>query len=220
MRFAGLCLSLWFSLAPAFLAQPSSSSASADSEEAKRERTLRMPEIIQAMGVVDGTKVADIGAGSGSYEIALSHAAGADGHVYAEDISENAIKELHNRVKQSKLKNVDVIEGVADDPKLPEDLDAVLMVIMYHEIADPQKMLDRVAAALRPGGRLVVVDMTPHKTLTRPRADQVKNHVIAPDLAESEIRGAGFEVVSRDDHFIDHPDEESTRWMIVFRKPQ
>jgi len=61
--------------------------------------------------------------------------------------------------------------------------------------------------------------MSPHKTLNRPRADQVKNHVIAADLAESEIREAGFEVVSRDDRFIDSPDEESTRWMIVFRKP-
>jgi len=61
--------------------------------------------------------------------------------------------------------------------------------------------------------------MTPNKTLSRPRADQVKNHVIAPNLAESEIRQAGFEVVSRDDHFIDRPDEEYTRWMIVFRKP-
>jgi hypothetical protein len=92
------------------------------------------------------------------------------------------------------------------------------MVITYHEVNDSQKMLEHVAAALKRGGRFVVVDMAPHKTLTRPRADQVKNHVIAPDIAESEILSAGFEVISRDDHFIDKPDEESTRWMIVFRK--
>jgi hypothetical protein len=93
------------------------------------------------------------------------------------------------------------------------------MVITYHEVADHENMLEHVLAALKPEGRFVVVDMTPHKTLSRPRADQAKNHVIAPDLAETEIRGAGFAVVSRDDHFIDNPDEESTRWMIVFKKP-
>jgi predicted methyltransferase len=98
-------------------------------------------------------------------------------------------------------------------------LDAVLMVIVYHEITDYAAMLKHVFAALKPGGRFVVVDMTPHKTLSRPRADQAKNHVISPDLAAAEIRQAGFEQKSRDDHFIDRPDEESTRWMIVFGKP-
>ena len=178
-----------------------------------------MPEIIRALRLVDGSKVADIGAGDGDYEVALSRAVGVDGHVFAEDIGPSSLKRLHERVKEANLSNVDVVEGVADDPKLPADLDAVLMVITYHEIADPEKMLGHIAAVLKPGGRLVVVDMSPHKTLTRPRADQVKNHVIAPDIAESEIRRAGFEVVSRDDHFIDKHDEESTRWIIVFQKP-
>jgi ubiquinone/menaquinone biosynthesis C-methylase UbiE len=179
-----------------------------------------MPEIIQALGLKEGSKVADIGAGEGYYEVAMSRAVGAAGRIYAEDISPDAIKRLHERVEKDNLANVAVIEGAADDPKLPAGaLDAVLMVITYHEIADHQKMLEHVAAALKPAGRFVVVDMTPHKTLNRPRADQVKNHVIAPDLAEAEFRQAGFEVAARDDHFIDNPDEESTRWMIVCRKP-
>jgi ubiquinone/menaquinone biosynthesis C-methylase UbiE len=146
----------------------------------------------------------------------MSRAVGAEGRVYAEDISSGAIKRLHQRLDEDHLGNVDVIEGVAEDPKLPADLDAVLMVITYHEIPDHEKMLKYVLAALRHGGRFVVVDMTLNKTRSRPRADQVKNHVMAPDLAEAEIRESGFAVLSRDDHFIDNPDEESTRWMIVF----
>jgi len=113
-----------------------------------------------------------------------------------------------------------VILGTADDPKLPDGaLDGVLMVIMYHEIANPLVMLEHVKTALRRGGRLVIVDMPPRKTATRPRADQVKNHVIAADLVVGEVTAAGFEIVSRDDHFVDKPDDESTRWIIVFRKP-
>jgi ubiquinone/menaquinone biosynthesis C-methylase UbiE len=178
-----------------------------------------MPAIVKSLNLKEGSNVADIGAGDGYYEVAMSRVVGAKGHVFAEDISAAAIKRLHLRVDEDHLGNVGVIEGLADDPKLPPDLDAILMVITYHEIADHEKMLEHVLAALKPEGRFVVVDMTPHKTLSRPRGDQVKNHVIDPDLAETEIRGAGFAVVSRDDHFIDNPDEESTRWMIVFNKP-
>jgi len=189
-----------------------------DAAQEKRERDLRMPDIVQALGVTRGARIADIGAGGGDYEPALSRAVGVEGRVYAEDIDGDALKRLRERMKKGEFGNVDVIEGVADDPKLPGNLDAVIMVITYHEVNDSQKMLEHVAAALKRGGRFVVVDMAPHKTLTRPRADQVKNHVIAPDIAESEILSAGFEVISRDDHFIDKPDEESTRWTIVFRK--
>lgn len=187
----------------------------------KIEQDLRMADIVHALDVEDGSKVADIGAGSGSYEPALARAAGPGGRVYAEDISAEALKGLRERVEKEHLASVEVVEGTPDDPKLPSgSLDGALMVIMYHEIENHEKILQHVLASLKPGGRLVVVDMTPHKTITRPRADQVKNHVINPDIAEAEIRQAGFDVISRDDHFIDHPDEESTRWMIAFRKPR
>ncbi|HUB82241.1 MAG TPA: methyltransferase domain-containing protein [Bryobacteraceae bacterium] len=186
----------------------------------QHERDLKMPEIITAMDLHAGSQAADIGAGWGDYEAALSRAVGGNGQVYAEDIAADSLKRLRQRIQKGHLRNVKVIQGVADDPKLPSgQLDAVLMVIMYHEVANPHAMLEHLKAALKPGGRLVIVDMTPHKTLSRPRGDQTKNHVIAPDTVESEVRAAGFEVVSRDDRFIDRPDEESTRYMFVFRKP-
>ena len=219
MRAVTLLLVTSLSCYPRAWAQTTSSVAAADSEQAKRERDLKMAAIFKALGLMDGSKVADIGAGSGDYDVAMSRAVGADGRIYAEDISSHAIEQLHARVDKDHAGNVEVIHGLPDDPKLPDTLDAVLMVITYHEVEDHEKLLKHTLAALKQGGRFVVVDMTPHKTLTRPRTDQTKNHVIAPDIAESEIREAGFEVVSRDDHFIDNPDEESTRWMIVFRKP-
>jgi ubiquinone/menaquinone biosynthesis C-methylase UbiE len=186
----------------------------------KREHDLKMAEIVRALGLELGSKVADIGAGEGFYEVPISRAVGPTGAVYAEDINPGSIKRIHERVDELHLANVHVIQGAPDDPKLPlGSLDGVLMVITYHEIADYEAMLKRIMESLRPGGRFVVEEMTPHKTLTRPRADQTKNHVISPDLAASEIRAAGFELESRDDHFIDRPDEESTRWMMVYRKP-
>jgi ubiquinone/menaquinone biosynthesis C-methylase UbiE len=198
----------------------STSAAASESADARLQRELRVPEIAKMVASRPGAKVADIGAGDGLYEHALSDAVGADGRVYAEDITESSVKRLKERLTKEHLDNVEVILGTADDPKLPDGaLDGVLMVIMYHEIANPPVMLEHVKTALRAGGRLVIVDMPPRKTATRPRADQVKNHVIAADLVAGEVTSAGFEVVSRDDHFVDKPDDESTRWIIVFRKP-
>jgi ubiquinone/menaquinone biosynthesis C-methylase UbiE len=217
MRFAALVFGFCLCCASPAVAQTPPS----DAAQVKREHDLKMPEIVRAMGLKEGSRAADIGAGDGDYEPALARSVGAAGRIYAEDISEGAIKRLHKLVDESHLANVEVIHGSADDPKLPEHaLDAVLMVIAYHEVADHEAMMKHVMAALHPGGRLVIVDMAPHKTQARPRADQTKIHVIAPDIVEAEGRAAGFDVVSRDDRFIDNPDEESTRWMIVFRKPQ
>jgi ubiquinone/menaquinone biosynthesis C-methylase UbiE len=221
MRIAALLWCVYLFVSSVVWCQSAPPQAAAvDDAESKRERDLKMPEIIRAMQLSPGAKVADIGAGDGDYEVALSRAIGAQGRIYAEDISSGAIKRLRQHLSEAHLENVEVVEGVAHDPKLPfGELDAALMIISYHEVKDYGKMLQRMLSALKPGGRFVVVDMSPHKTVNRPRADQVKNHAIAPDLVQSEARQAGFEVVSRDDHFIDRPDEESTRWMIAFRKP-
>ncbi len=187
--------------------------------QVKREHDLRMAEIVQALDLKEGSRVADIGAGEGFYEDPMSRAVGAQGAVYAEDINPGSIKRINLRVEELHLANVHAIQGEPDNPKLPGALDGVLMVITYHEIANPEGMLKHVREALKPGGRFVVIEMAPHKTNNRPRADQTKNHVLAADLAQQEIHAAGFELTSRDDHFIDRPDEESTRWMMVFRKP-
>jgi predicted methyltransferase len=115
---------------------------------------------------------------------------------------------------------VTIIHNKPDDPQLPlRTLDAALMVNAYHEVEPYREMLAHIRDSLKPGGRLVVVDNMPLKTGVRPRADQVKNHVINAGVAEPEFRAAGFEIVARRDDFIDRPDEESTKWMIVCRRP-
>jgi len=97
-------------------------------------------------------------------------------------------------VEKNHLENVEVILGVPDGPKLPAGtLDGVLMVIAYHGVADYEKMLEHVKAALREDGRLVIVDMAPHETLTRPRADQTKNHGV--DTARSADRARHRHVI-------------------------
>ncbi len=180
------------------------------------ERMLgaKVPEVFQALAV------ADVGAGPGDFTVLPAQLVGPRGRVYAVDIVEDTVKKLRERMEKRKMSNVEVILGAADDPKLPQEkLDAILIVDCYHEMPDYEPMLRHMLAALRRGGRLVIVDQVPGKTRNRPRASQVKNHKIAVELTEGELRKAGFEIAERRDLFVNNPDQESIQWMIVARRP-
>jgi ubiquinone/menaquinone biosynthesis C-methylase UbiE len=106
-----------------------------------------------------GTTVADVGAGSGYYSIRLARAVGASGKVYAVDIQAGMLDLLQKAVSREKLSNVIPVLGAVNDPKLPPaSLDLILMVDVYHEFSEPQTMLQRMKDALKPGGRLVLLE--------------------------------------------------------------
>lgn len=204
---------------PALQAQASSGSPSG---EELRAKAIRLPDIVDALAISPGSHVADIGAGEGFFTSRLAKKVGSDGQVFAIDIDDkHAIPKLKELVKKESLENVSVILSEPGDPKLQrEGLDAALMVIVYHEVEPYKEMLADVFGALKPGGRFVIVDNMPHKTRSRPRQDQMKNHVLSPELTEAELKAAGFEITSRQDDFVDRADEEDTKWMIVSRRPK
>lgn len=202
------------------IAQAPAVSSPSESREQELERTWKVAEMFEAAGLKEGSVVAEVGSGPGFWVLRLARAVGSSGQVYGVDLKESAVKQLREKVTKEGLTNVTAILGEPDNPKLPANaLDAVLIVNAYHEVEKYTQVLEHVRTALKPGGRLVVVDVMPRKTRTRPRAIQTKNHVLAPDLAEPEIRQAGFEIVARLDDFINRPDEEESRWMIVARRP-
>ena len=106
-----------------------------------------------------GATVADLGAGSGYFTIRLAKAVGSMGKVYAVDIQPGMLELLQQAVARERLSNVVPVLGAINDPKLPADsLDLVLMVDVYHEFSQPQVMLQRIKEALKPGGRLVLLE--------------------------------------------------------------
>ena len=113
-----------------------------------------------------------------------------------------------------------MILGEAADPKLPAGrLDAVLVRNAYHEMPEYKSVLAGVNAALRPGGVLVIVEALHDNNRSKTREQQVKEHEIAPEIVEAELRDAGFEILSREELFT-----KFTRpppggfWMIRARK--
>jgi predicted methyltransferase len=123
--------------------------------------------IMDALGIADGSVVADLGAGSGWFTVRLARRVGPNGIVYGEDIQPEMIEVINRQVQIEGLKNVRTVRGTQTDPKLPVGLDAVLIVGAFHEMDDPAHpdvvvtLLQNVARALKPQGRLGVVDFLP-----------------------------------------------------------
>ena len=117
-------------------------------------------EIMDALNIADGSTVADVGAGAGWFTVRLARRVGPNGRVYAEDIQRPMLEAIGHRVRREELTNVETVLGTPEDPKLPAGLDAVLIVDVYSEVEDPVSLLTDVAAALKPQGRLGIVDFT------------------------------------------------------------
>lgn len=128
-------------------------------DEDSRDRVGEAETIMSKAGIAPGMSVADVGAGDGYYTVRLSQRVGEGGRVLAQDIVPEVKERLGVRVARERLDNVSVQLGAPDDPKLPgNSFDRVLLVHMYHEIAEPYAFLWRLWPALRGDGQVVVVD--------------------------------------------------------------
>jgi len=144
-------------------------------------------QLIRGLDIQPGMAVADIGAGSGYHTLRLSPAVGPGGVVYAEDIVESYISGLRREAEKRGLKNVTIVVGSADDPKLPTaGVDRAVLVHMYHEIANPYALLWNLAGDMKPGGRVGVID------LDRP----TESHGTPPALLKCEFEAVGYRQVS------------------------
>jgi ubiquinone/menaquinone biosynthesis C-methylase UbiE len=125
-------------------------------ERIQEEQPDRM---LAALDIKKGSVVADIGAGVGYHVWRLADIVGPTGKVIGEDIQEGMIQLLKKNINDRKLRNVETILGTPTDPKLPPNsLDLVLMVDVYHEFSDPVIMMKRIQTALKPDGRVVLVE--------------------------------------------------------------
>jgi len=114
---------------------------------------------LDALRIAPRSVVADVGAGSGYMTVKMAKRVGAGGKVYANDIQPEMLERLRQRLMREKITNVETVLGTAGDPKLPPSaLDLILMVDVYHEFSEPQAMLRRMRDALKPDGRLVLLE--------------------------------------------------------------
>lgn len=138
----------------------SPASSTSFATEVQRDSVNEAKTVMDLADIRAGTTVADIGAGEGYYTVRLAERVGKKGRVLAQDIDEEALGRLAQRVERERLDNVSIKPGAPDDPRLPvASFDRIFLVHMYHEVTEPYAFLWRMRPALRPGGRVIVVDV-------------------------------------------------------------
>jgi ubiquinone/menaquinone biosynthesis C-methylase UbiE len=152
------------------------------------------PEIaLRALKIAKGATVADIGAGSGYMTIRLAKIVGPTGRVYANDIQPGMLELLQKNVAKAKLTNVTPVLGAIDDPKLPPaSLDLAILVDVYHEFSAPQVMLQRIREAMKPTGRLVLLEYRAED----PNVPILPSHKMTRAQAKLEVEHEGFTLAS------------------------
>ena len=155
-----------------------------------RDEWQKPDQIMDALRIADGSVVADLGCGAGWFTVRLARRVGPNGLVHAEDVQVEMIRATVGRVQREGLRNVKPILGTQDDPKLPPGrIDALLIVGSYHEIASPVALLRNVARALKPTGRLGIVDFTSGDGGPGPPAEErVDPGVILRDAERAGLR--------------------------------
>jgi predicted methyltransferase len=160
------------------------------------------PELIMdALGIADGSVVADLGAGGAWFTLHIARRVGPNGVVYAEDIQPAMLQVIRQRMQVENLLNVRPVLGTPSDPRLPKGLDAALIVDSYHEMDDTANptqvvtLLRNIAQSLKPQGRLGIVDFKPGGGGPGPAPDQRVDQQSVIKAAKA----AGLELISREE---------------------
>lgn len=164
---------------------------------AAQDGSLATARIFDALSVHEGSTVCEIGAGDGALSLEAADRVGARGHVYTSELGDQRIDALRDKVTASRKPQVQVIAGDASATNFPGDVcDALFMRNVYHHFDTPSSMNRSIAAALKPGGRLAVVDFTPPGTEAAKPADRDRDgmHGVSAASVARELRAAGFHV--------------------------
>ena len=172
-----------------------------------RDAWQRPDQVMDALLIGEGSKVADLGAGGGWFTIRLAKRVWPKGIVYAEDVQRRTIESLKRRLQAAQIDNVVTILGTESDPRLPEPVDAVLIVDSFHEMEQPVLMLRNVAARLAPKGRIGIIEFK--KDGWGPGPEMTER--VDPERVIRDAESAGLRLVSHE-NFLRY------QYMLVFSR--
>jgi ubiquinone/menaquinone biosynthesis C-methylase UbiE len=165
-------------------------------ERTERDQEEAPDVALRVLNIPKGASVADIGAGSGYITEKLAARVGPTGMVFANDVQPQMLEMLARRLEKKRISNVTLVQGTIDDPKLaPASVDLELMVDVYHECSRPQAMLRHLREALKPGGRLVLLEYRKEDPTIPIRPE----HKMSVAEATMEVEAEGFTLAKVDE---------------------
>jgi ubiquinone/menaquinone biosynthesis C-methylase UbiE len=160
-------------------------------ERPEREWEEDPAKAVDALGLKKGMVVADVGAGTGYFSVRMARAVGPTGKVYASDLQEPMLKRLARNAAKEKITNIETVQATESDPNLPPNaIDLIIMVDVYHEFSEPQTMLRKMRAALKPEGRLVLLEYRKEDPSVPIRPE----HKMSAQEAKTEVEAEGFQL--------------------------
>jgi predicted methyltransferase len=169
----------------------------ADAGELK-QAALDVPKLMPVLELEPGMSVADVGAGAGAMTLVMAEALGPSGRVYATDVRAEQVDAIRDQAKARHLDNVVAIAGTQTSTGLPDRCcDAIFVRDAYHHFTDPAAMNRGFASALKPGGRLAIIDFAPAPGSGPPPNVPANRtgHGITSTIVEQELQAAGFDLV-------------------------
>ncbi|MCG6156547.1 class I SAM-dependent methyltransferase [Rubinisphaera margarita] len=180
-------------------------------EVESREVYLHRDKIVAACGIKPGQSVADIGAGTGLFTRLFAEQVGPEGRVIAVDIAKNFLDHIQLTTREAGYRNVETVHCTADSTELPPNsVDVAFICDTYHHFEYPQKTMASLRRALKPDGKVIVIDF---RRIEGVSSEWTLNHVRAgQEVFESEIVAAGFEKVHEGAEFLEE------NYFLIFRK--
>ena len=204
-------------LGPSLAAQRTAQLVQQEIRQAEKE----VPQLAEVLQLKGGMTVADVGSGGGAMSLVLSRYVGESGRVYTTDIRPEMLAEIRGLVARERLANVTVLEGAARSTNLPDACcDAIFMRDVYHHLTSPAEINRSLLAALKPGGRLAVIDFEPEQGSKVPDGVPANRggHGIPPAVVVDEVRAEGLTYVRTISQWPPW-DERARLFLTLFRKP-
>jgi len=133
-------------------------------EERDRDSWQQPEKVMDAIGVQAGMTIGEVGAGNGYFTFKLARRVGESGLIYANDIDQNGLRNIETGAKQREVKNIITVRGEVDDPLSPPGvMDLVIMVYVFHELAEPVQLLQNLKPSLKPNAPVVILERDPGK---------------------------------------------------------
>jgi SAM-dependent methyltransferase len=160
-------------------------------ERPERESEENVEGALNAIGLKPGMTVAEVGAGTGYVSLRMARRVGPTGKVYANDLQPEMLRFLRANALRAGLTNIVTVQGSETDPKLPQgQIDLIILVDVYHEFSQPQRMLQGIRAALKPDGRLVQLEYRQED----PAIPILPDHKMTVAEAKTEVEAEGFKL--------------------------
>lgn len=173
-------------------------------DDPRRDASQKPREVIDALALKPDSVIADIGSGTGYFAVRFARMV-PKGRVYGVDIEPDMVKYLTERAEREGLKNLTAVMGTPSDPRLPERADLIVMVNVFHHIADRERYFRNLRGSLKPGGRIAIIDHSMDSREGPPRSAR-----IAPERVKAELKSAGYAFV-REHGFL------PAQYFLVFR---